>query len=108
MGRRGVEDPGRSDRECVVALFVRGLEPPADDGAEQYRADYGPAARCQSARDQRSKEALPQARGDSVADGGIEAGSMAANRASSRGRGRRWSGAEFWMPARDERARNGQ
>src|SRR5579871_3472597 len=71
-GWRGVEDDRRADRQRLVALLQRGLERPANDGPEQYRADHRPADRNQSARDRGSQEALPEARRDRVANGGIE------------------------------------
>ena len=55
----------------------------------------------------RGQEALPEARGDRVADGGVEARGLARHRQALRGRRRRRPRAEFRLPARHERARHG-
>ena len=61
----------------------------------------------QSARDRRGEEALSAARGDRVADGGVEARGLARDCGARRGCGRRRARTELRLPARHERARHG-
>src|SRR5260370_6093506 len=108
MGGSRVEDARRAHRQCDLALLVRRLKRPPDDGAEQYRADYRSSAGRESARDCGSEETVSATRLDSFLDGGIEARSLASDCAPGRGRRCRWPGVELRMSARDERARHGQ
>src|ERR1700729_2086766 len=86
LGRSGVENAGRADRQCLFALLVGGLESAAHDGTQQYRAHYRSSLGLESARNQRGEEALSPARGDRLTDGGIETRGLAPDRAAVRRR----------------------
>ena len=71
LGRRGVENHRRADREHQFALRRDRSERREDDGLQQYRADQRPAQRDEFPRNLRSEEALSEESGDRFADGGI-------------------------------------
>src|SRR5579859_1463578 len=102
MGRSCLENAGRSNCKCFVALFISRLERPADDGAKQHRIDYRPAAGCEPARDFRGQKTLPEAGGDCFVDGGVKARSVAQDCATDGGRWCGRVGIELWMSARNE------
>ena len=81
LGRRGVEDARRADRQRLVALLDGRSERPAHDGAQQHRAHHRPAARRSTcARSPRSRSAIPKNARHRLADGRVQARGVARDR----------------------------
>ena len=98
--------------EPIVNVFSRygsvDLGSTADDGVQQHRADHRPARRGQPQEIAEVKRNYPHHAVIVVADGGVEARSLARHRQAHPGHRRRRHRAELRLPARHERARHGQ
>ena len=108
MGRRGVEDHRRAHRQRVLALLFGGLNGQRMMGLNNIELITDRPIEINLREIAEVKKRYPEARGDRVADGGVEARSVARYREARGRRRRRRPGTELRLPARHERTRHGQ